>query len=175
MRKWDEETNQAEVSRKTGLFEKFLNVLGIEAEELSEDELEAAPGEEQSRKNHRERGRVLSLANSNKNVKVMILEPTGFDEVQGIVDHLKNKRAVIINLEETEKLTARRIADFLGGAIYALEGNMQKISGSIFLFTPAHMEVTIPLRAELKEREKERTTTNSQIFSSTLYRSDRER
>ena len=43
-----------------------------------------------------------------------------------------------------------------GKAIYALEGTMQRVSGSIFLFTPAHIEVAVPLRTELKDKEKER-------------------
>ena len=62
---------------------------------------------------------------------------------------------MIINLEETEKVLARRIADFMGGAIYALEGSMQRVSGSIFLFTPQHIEVTVPLKSEWRDKEKD--------------------
>lgn len=171
--RWENEEGQYGKADKKGFFEKFLNVLGIEAEEVVEDDDAAAAEEEPvRRKEPKERGKLLSIANSNKTVKMIVIEPKGFEEVQTIVDHLKNKRAVIINLEETEKTTARRIADFLGGAIYALEGTMQKISGSIFLFTPAHMEVSVPLRTELKEKDR---GSAPPVFTSNMFRNDRDR
>lgn len=155
-----------------GMFEKFLNLFGFEAEEIIEDE-EAASQESYYNQSPRERGKLVKLNNNTKPVKMLIIEPESFEEVQTIVDHLKNRRVVIINLEETEKGVARRIADFVGGAIYALDGSMQRINGSIFLFTPAHIEVAIPLHADFKEREKEREITPQS--TSAFFRSDRER
>jgi cell division inhibitor SepF len=94
---------------------------------------------------------VVSLPNPSKAVKLVVFEPQGFDDVQPIVDHLKNRRPVILNMEEIEKSLARRITDFVGGAVYALDGAVQKVSTSIMLFTPANVEVSIPPRAELKD------------------------
>lgn len=153
-----------------GVFEKFLNLFGFEAEEIIEDE-EAAAQETYYNPNPRERGKLVKLNNA-KPVKMLIIEPESFEEVQAIVDHLKNRRVVIINLEETEKGVARRIADFVGGAIYALDGSMQRINGSIFLFTPAHIEVAMPLHTDFKGREKEREVAPS---ASPFFRSERER
>jgi cell division inhibitor SepF len=190
---WDNET-EANSSQKPGMFEKFLNLFGFEAEEVV-DENEPTAGmeeppprrernnraheprdREKEREKERERGKLVTLANSNKAVKMIIIEPTTFDEVQNIVDNLKSRQTVILNLEETDKVTARRIADFLSGAIYALDGSMQKVSGSIFLFTPANIEVTIPIRTMLREKEKEteRNQTKSSL-SSALFRNDHER
>ena len=155
-----------------GMFEKFLNLFGFEAEEIIDDE-EAASQESYYNPSSRERGKLVKLNNNSKPVKMIIIEPESFEEVQAIVDHLKSRRVVIINLEETEKGVARRIADFVGGAIYALDGSMQRINGSIFLFTPANIEVAIPLRADFREREKEREITPQN--TSAFFRSDRER
>lgn len=155
-----------------GMFEKFLNLFGFEAEEIIEEE-EAASQEAYYNHSPRERGKLVKLNNTNKPVKMLIIEPESFDEVQAIVDHLKNRRVVIINLEETEKGVARRIADFVGGAIYALDGSMQRINGSIFLFTPAHIEVAMPLHTDFREREKEREIASQN--SSAFFRSERER
>lgn len=165
-----------------GLFEKFLNVFGFEAEEIIEDEEAAALEDEiPVRKEPKERGKLLPLTNSNKPVKMVVSDPATFDEVQGIVDHLKNKRAVVLNLEDTDKAIARRIADFLSGAVYALEGSMQKISNSsIFLLTPAHIEVSLPLRTELKDKERfgnsnpGSSTPSSSPLSSSFFRNDRD-
>lgn len=153
-----------------GMFEKFLNLFGFEAEEIIEDE-EATAQDTYYNHNPRERGKLVKL-NNTKPVKMLIIEPESFEEVQAIVDHLKNRRVVIINLEETEKSIARRIADFVGGAIYALDGSMQRINGSIFLFTPANIEVAMPLHTDFKEREKEREIAPS---ASPFFRSERER
>jgi cell division inhibitor SepF len=106
-------------------------------------------------------------------MKMVIVEPTGFEEVQMIVDHLKNKQTVILNLEDTDKSIARRIADFLGGAIYALDGSMQKVSGSILLFTPPNVEVALPLKPIAREDEPERNGVPSQL-SAALFRKDRD-
>jgi len=153
-----------------GFFEKFLNFFGFEAEEIIEEE--AVSQENYYPPSPRERGKLVRL-NNNKPVKMLIIQPESFEEVQTIVDHLKNRRVVIINLEETEKGVARRIADFVGGAIYALDGSMQRINGSIFLFTPAHIEVAMPLHSDFREREKERDITSQS--SPAFFRSERER
>lgn len=180
MRKWDNDNDEEETQKgntaNRGLFEKFLNVFGFEAEIVEEDETDAHS--EYYAKDSKERGKLYSLANSNKTLKMVIIEPVDFEEVQEIVDHLKNKRAVIINLEETDRTVARRIADFIGGAIYALEGTMQRVSGSIFLFTPAHIEVSIPVKPELKEKEKEKEKEHglaSSGFPASFYKTDKER
>jgi len=177
-RQWDNDlTNEYRKSGQPsshGFFEKVLGIFGFEAEDVIEEE-SAAGLEEYGKKEPRERGKLLSLANAGKAVKMIIIEPSGFDEVQTIVDHLKNKQTVILNLEETDKVIARRIADFIGGAIYALDGSMQKVSGAIFLFTPANVEVTLPPRTGFNEKERETERTNlSASLSSSLFRNDRD-
>jgi cell division inhibitor SepF len=175
LRKWEnEDETQQNLEPKRGVFEKFLNIFGFEAEEITEEDEEAASQDGSYRKDPHDRGKLVNLNHSNKSIKMVVVEPESFEEVQAIVDHLKNKRAVILNLEETEKTTARRVADFLGGAIYALDGTMQRVSGSIFLFTPAHIEVSMPLRTELRDKDKERNSSNPNIASA-FFRTDRER
>ena len=172
MGKWENEDNpEQNADSKKGVFEKFLNIFGFEAEEIMEEDEVSQEG---YRKDPRDRGKLVNLNHSNKTVKLIVVEPESFEEVQAIVDHLKNKRAVILNLEETEKTTARRVADFLSGAIYALDGTMQRVSGSIFLFTPAHIEVTMPMHTEIRDKEKERPISSPNL-TSTLFRNERER
>ena len=178
----EDEGNREEMHK--GTLEKVLNFFGFEAEVAeSEDEFVSTYNEtsrydyhdhERGREREREKEpKLVSLANSSKSVKMVISDPSTFDDVQAIVDHLKNRRAVILNLEETDKAVARRIADFMSGAVYALEGTMQKVSGSIFLFTPPNVEVSAPLRSEL--REKERGTSNISSTASFFRNHDRER
>lgn len=169
--KTDSDSNNSSTSG--GFFEKVLGFFGFEAEEVVEETEISASQEEPLRRDLRERGKIVSLANANKAMKMVIMEPVGFEEVQTIVDHLKNKQTVILNLEDTDKGVARRIADFLGGAIYALDGSMQKISGSIFLFTPANIEVAVPLKSASREEESEFGSFPGSL-STNVYRKDRD-
>ena len=73
--------------------------------------------------------------------KIVVIEPRVFDECPKLVDSLKNRKPVIINLENIEPDTARKIFDFLSGATYALNGNVQKIAQNIFVFLPENVDV----------------------------------
>ena len=62
-------------------------------------------------------------------LKLVVMQPESFDDARDIANHLKNKKPVVMNLEFVEKDIARRIVDFLSGAVYALDGNIQKEIG----------------------------------------------
>lgn len=73
--------------------------------------------------------------------KLVVIEPKSFDECPRLVDNLKSRKPVIINLEKIESDTARKIFDFLSGATYALNGNVQKIANNIFVFAPENVDI----------------------------------
>ena len=73
--------------------------------------------------------------------KMMLLEPRAYSEGQQIADYLKNRSAVVVNLKRVTPDQAKRIVDFLYGAIYAIGGRMQKLGGGIFLCTPKNVNV----------------------------------
>lgn len=73
--------------------------------------------------------------------KLVVIEPKSFDECPRLVDNLKSRKPVIINLEKLEGDTARKIFEFLSGATYALNGNVQKIADNIFVFAPENVDI----------------------------------
>ena len=73
--------------------------------------------------------------------KMVVLEPKGFEEAPKLVDNLKSRKPVIVNLERLESDTARKIFDFLSGATYALNGNVQKVANNIFVFAPENVDI----------------------------------
>ena len=73
--------------------------------------------------------------------KLVVIEPKSFDECPKLVDNLKGRRPVIINLEKIETETAKKIFDFLSGATYALNGNVQKVANNIFIFAPESVDI----------------------------------
>lgn len=83
----------------------------------------------------------LSLAGTST-FTLVVIEPKSFDECPKLVDSLKGRRPVVINLEKIETETAKKIFDFLSGATYALNGNVQKVANNIFIFAPEKVDIT---------------------------------
>ena len=73
--------------------------------------------------------------------KMVLLEPRAMSESQQIADHLRNRDTVVVNLKRVTSDQAKRIIDFLGGTIYAIDGKIEKIGGGIFLCTPKNVSV----------------------------------
>ncbi len=73
--------------------------------------------------------------------KMILLEPRAYSEAQQIADYLKNRNTVVVHLKRVTPEQAKRIIDFLGGAIYAISGSIQKIGGGIFLCAPNNVNV----------------------------------
>ena len=90
-----------------------------------------------------------------KSSKVVLVEPRVYAEAQDIADQLKNRRAVVVNLQRIERDQARRIVDFLSGTVYAIGGDIQKVGTDIFLCTPDNVEVSGNISELLQEQEFE--------------------
>ena len=66
---------------------------------------------------------------------------------------LKNKQSIIVSLEYVNKDVARRIVDFISGAVQALDGHIQKVSNAIFVVAPYNYEIENELaREEIKSK-----------------------
>ncbi len=83
-------------------------------------------------------------------LKVVVLQPTTYNDATEIAGHLKEKKPVVVNLERLDKETARKIVDFLSGAVYALDGNMQKVANGILLIVPYTMGIMGDFSDEIK-------------------------
>ena len=86
-------------------------------------------------------------------LKLILIEPKNFDEWPKLVDSLKARKPVIINLEKLETDVARKIFDFLSGATYALDGKVQKIANNIFIFTPENVSVNASQMTQLSQEK----------------------
>ncbi len=82
--------------------------------------------------------------------RMVITQPTDFEEAERICDLLREKKSIIINLEYVNKDVARRIIDVISGAVHVLDGEMQKISNSIFVVAPYNYEISNNLKEEAK-------------------------
>ncbi|WHY02305.1 cell division protein SepF [Neobacillus sp. DY30] len=100
---------------------------------------------------------VVSLQSVQKSSKVILVEPRVYAEAQDITDHLKNRRAVVVNLQRINHEEGRQIVDFLSGAVYAIGGDIQKIGSSIFLCTPDNVEISGNISELVKDQELQDT------------------
>ncbi len=81
------------------------------------------------------------LEENNGTSRMILLEPRAYSEANSIVNHLKERNTVVVNLKRVTGDQAKRIMDFLSGAIYAIGGKAEKIGGGIFLCTPNNVNV----------------------------------
>lgn len=96
---------------------------------------------------HRSGSRGLSTA---PQTQVVIVKPEQFENVAEIADHLRDKRAVLLNLEKTNKDSAKRLVDFLSGCAYALDGRIKKVATLTYLIVPYNVEIMGDLVEELE-------------------------
>lgn len=94
--------------------------------------------------------KVLNI-HTNTNMKIIVHEPLSYDEAPGIIDDLKSRKTVIVNLEQLESGIKKQIFDFINGGLYAMEGNIQKVTKDIFIFAPNSVEID-GLKDELKNK-----------------------
>ncbi len=144
------------------LMNKVWDLFGMDSQEEEEyDEenvydYEDEEEEVEDRKlfGRKNRDKVVSMPQAQTNaIKMVISQPTTFEQSDEICSFLKEKKSVIVNLEYVNKDVARRIVDFISGGVYALDGYIQKVSNSIFLVAPSNYEITNEMaREEIKSK-----------------------
>ncbi|NLC87574.1 MAG: cell division protein SepF [Clostridiaceae bacterium] len=139
------------------IMNKVLDLFGVDTAEEEYDEEEGYEQEEEEtveNKNfwNRRNSKVVNMPQTEQ-IKMVISQPTTFEQSEAICDLLKEKKSVIVNLEYVNKDVARRIVDVISGAVHALDGHIQKVSNSIFLIAPYNYEITNELaREEIKNK-----------------------
>lgn len=94
-------------------------------------------------------GRVVNLGSSTQ-LQMNLIKPSRFDQVSDIADLLRDRQAIVLNLEATDKDVARRLVDFLSGCAYALDGRIKKVAKYTYLVTPYSVDVIGDLTEEME-------------------------
>jgi len=89
-------------------------------------------------------GRIVNMqqAGTQDPMRMMLLQPQSFEDTQMVIDNLREGKSVIVNLENMNQDAAQRVLDFISGAIYALDGDMRKVSKGIFLCAPHGIDIS---------------------------------
>lgn len=142
----------------SSIINKVLYFMGIgESNEEEHDEateaIAARPQIEAVSTGTFKKNNVVNIHSATMPMKVVLAEPTSYDEVQNICDDLKSKKPIIINFENMDKEVAKRMVDFISGAVYALDGNIQKISNGIVLVAPSNVDILGSIKSSLDNEE----------------------
>ena len=137
----------------------FLGVDTANDEEVENDneniygyEREEEPEEVEEKGLFGRKSKVVSMPQPQQ-IKMVITQPTSFEQSEEICNYLKEKKSIIVNLEYVNKDVARRIVDFISGGVHALDGHIQKVSNAIFLVAPVNYEIASDLaREEIKNK-----------------------
>ena len=139
-----------------GFFNKLLNIVGFEdveeddvmmdkeQDEYEEFEQQEEELYEETRPNNKKRGgKIVGLptANSSSKMSMIVYQPSTNEDTQNIIDNLKARKPVIVNLDDLDTEVAQRVLDFLSGAVYALNGNIKKVARSIFVVAPSNIDI----------------------------------
>lgn len=147
------------------LMNKMLNAIGFsdrDDEDEEDEERELLVKEPPARRADRTKSNVSMISDTKKGkivdihtttqFKVVVMNVRRFEDVMDIADHLKSRKPVVINMEGVDGALARRMIDFLSGAVYSLDGGIQKISKEIMLVTPYTVEIMGDFQDELRSK-----------------------
>ena len=102
----------------------------------------------------RDTGYLLKL----KGYEVKVMEPRSFEDAATIVQHLRNRKTIVLNLHLLDKEQSQRTIDFVCGAAHALDGKPQKVGDLVFVFTPSNVTLSVDV------------TSNQNKFNDSLWR-----
>lgn len=88
-----------------------------------------------------------------ENGKITLFEPRIYGDARDITDVLLNGQAAIVNFSQMDPKVAVKTVDFLNGAVFAMDGEIQRIGEQIFLCTPKNFEVTGKTMSDLTEEK----------------------
>jgi FtsZ-interacting cell division protein YlmF len=74
--------------------------------------------------------------------EVLVIEPRQFEESIEIVEHLRSRKSVLLNLHMLDNENSQRVVDFLSGACHAIDGHQQRIGDGVFLFAPSSVVIS---------------------------------
>ncbi len=99
--------------------------------------------EEINHERHASKQKLVSIpGGASLSSKVVLAQPREYAEAQDVADHLKSKKAVVINLQQMQIDQAKRFVDFLSGTVYAISGDIKKIGTNTFICTPDNIDIS---------------------------------
>ena len=104
------------------------------------NEKEKKPGLLSRVRKHKKEELTIQMKTTSE-VRVVVIEPTSFDDSQKVADFLRNDQPVVVNFETTDQSVKKRMTDFISGTIYALNGTVRTIGPNILVCAPRNVDI----------------------------------
>lgn len=143
------------------MINKMMGFLGLEEdpefeEKQEQEEIEKETSDNEVEKiftsNRRQNTSKVVNIHTAASAKVIIIKPNDYDEAANICDNLRNRKIVVVNTTALEPKLAQRLLDFIGGACYALSGELQQVEKGVYILSPSNVEVSNELKNELSSK-----------------------
>jgi len=139
---------------KNNVLNKLFGSIGlVEEDEPIQNELEEIQEEEDIdiiQEPRDVRNKVVSI--KSKTPKIVLKKPeTIEDDIMDVIDALKSRKIVVMNITDVDRKTAQRMIDYVAGACYALNGTLQTLDKdkNIYIITPDNVEIHTELKSQL--------------------------
>lgn len=93
------------------------------------------------KKTNKETIKVIEHPSLTTQSEVIVIEPRSFDEALEIVEELRCRRSVVLNLQYLDAEQSQRVVDFLSGATHAIDGHQQRVGQGVFIFAPNNFTI----------------------------------
>lgn len=140
------------------MFNKIMGIIGLDdgsiEEEFEEEVMDQKKDEEELSEpilNNKKSNKVVNI-HTTSSVRVVISRPKSYDEATSICDDLKSRRIVVVNVSDLESKTAQRLLDFMSGASYVLNGELQEVEKNVYILSPSNVEVSNELQSEISSK-----------------------
>ena len=126
--------------------EKLRKFTGVTGEQDDVDELDYEPLEitkddvEEKAPSVKKDKNYMNI-NTRAKLQVVLVKPEAFEDARDIADNLISKKTVILNIENIDKDTSRRLIDFLSGVAYAQGGNIKRVANRTYIITPYNVDI----------------------------------
>lgn len=114
--------------------------------------LRSSAGIQSSRLSSRESRTTTRSYSSNSDMVVSIKEPLNYEDSKTVIDDVKSKKTVVLNLEMLEMDKKTQIFYFVSGGVYALNGSIQNVTKDIYVLVPEGVEVSNSIKETISEK-----------------------
>jgi cell division inhibitor SepF len=142
----------------SNVLNKVMGIFGLDDGNIEDYEEESNVNEKSFERDYEEdidepiinkrNSKVVNI-HTNATMRVILSRPKDYDEATSICDELKNRKIVVVNVSDLEPKVAQRLLDFMGGASYVLNGELQEIEKNVYILSPSNVEVSNELKTEM--------------------------
>lgn len=102
-------------------------------------EVKQKPARAERHDRHREANPTATAASDLR--RIQTIKPRSYNDARLIGEAFRQGVPVIMNLTEMSDADAKRLVDFSAGLSFGLHGSIERVTTSVFLLSPAHVEI----------------------------------